>query len=106
ERVDHAADQSIADRDAEELAGRPDGLPLVDVRVVAEDDHPDRRLLEVERQPADLLPGARAFELDHLAGHHAREAVDPRDAVAHLEHAPDLGPQDLGLELLDLTLND
>ena len=46
------------------------------------------------------------LERDHLAGHHAGEAVDPRDAVADLEHPADLGPGDLGLELLDLTLND
>jgi hypothetical protein len=32
--------------------------------------------------------------------------VDPGDAVADLEHAPDLRPRDLGLELLDLTLDD
>ena len=100
QRVDHPADQRLADRDAEELAGRGDRLAFVDVGVFAEDDHADRRLFEVERQTLDAV-----LELDHLAGHHAREAVDPRDAVADLEHAADLGPRDLGLELLDLTLN-
>ena len=69
--------------------------------VVAQDDHADGRLFEVERQPLDAV-----LERDHLAGHHAREAVDPGDAVADLEHLPDLGPGDLGLELLDLTLDD
>ena len=101
ERVDHAADHRLADRDAEQLAGGGDGLALVDLGVVAQDDHADRRLFEVERQPLDAV-----LEGDHLAGHHAREAVDPRDPVADLEHAPDLGPGDLGLELLDLTLDD
>ena len=33
---------------------------------------------------------------DHLAGHQARQAVDPRDAVADLEHAADLAAGDFG----------
>ena len=37
------------------------------------------------------MPLDAVLERDHLAGHHAREAVDPRDAVADLEHAADLG---------------
>ncbi len=101
ERVDHPADHRLADRHAEELAGCGDGLALVDLCKVAEDDHADRRLFEVECQAADPVR-----ELDHLAGHHAGEAVNPRDAVAHLEHAADLGPGHLGLKLLDLALND
>ena len=44
-------------------------------------------------------------KLDHLAGHHAREAVDPGDAVADLEHAADLADVDPGLELLDFMLD-
>ena len=57
-------------------------------------------------RPRTFSCRAPALELDHLAGHHAREAVDPRDPVADFEHAPDLRPRDLGLELLDLILND
>ena len=34
------------------------------------------------------------------------KAIDPRDAVADLEHLPHFGPGDLGRELLDLTLDD
>ena len=101
QRVDHAADHGVADRHAEQLAGRRDGLPLVDAEVVAQDDDADGRLFEVEGQPADAV-----LEADHLAGHDAREAVDAGDAVADLQHAPDLGPVTSGLELLDLALND
>ena len=34
QRVDHAADHGLADRDAEELAGGGDGLALVDARCI------------------------------------------------------------------------
>jgi len=101
ERVDDPADHPLAHGDPEELAGGRDGLALVDLRVRAQDDHADGGLFEVEGQPLDAV-----LERDHLAGHHAREAVDPRDPVADLEDAPDLGLGDLGLELLDLTLDD
>ena len=49
QRVDHAADQRLADRHAEQLAGRGDRLAFVDLGVVAQDDHADRRFFEVER---------------------------------------------------------
>ena len=100
QRVDDPADHRLADRDAEQLAGRRDGLPFVDRRVFAQDDDADRGLFEVQGQPLDAR-----LEGDHLAVHHAGEAVDPRDPVADLQDAPDLGPRDLRLELLDLTLD-
>ena len=36
-------------------------------------------------------------ELDHFAGHDAREAVDAGDAVADFEHAADFADVDLRL---------
>ena len=78
--VDDPTDHRRADRDAEELARRGDGLPLADLGEVAEDDDADGRLLEVERQPLDAV-----LERDHLAVHHAGEAVNPGDPVADLE---------------------
>ena len=50
-------------------------------------------------------PKTFAGKLDHLAGHHAGEAVDPGDAVAHLDDLTDLADVDLGLELLNFLLN-
>ncbi len=63
------------------------------VLAVAEDDRADRVLVEVERQ-AD---GA-ALELEQLVDGRVGQARHPGDAVAHLEHATDLGGLELGLE--------
>ncbi len=89
QRVDHAADHALADRHPQQLAGGGDRIALFDPGVVAQDHHADRRFLEVERDALDAV-----LELDHLAGHQARQAVDPRDAVADLEHAADFAAGD------------
>src|SRR5207249_3098102 len=99
ERVDDAADHRVPHRHAEQLAGRADLVPLLDLEVVAEDDDGDGGLFQVERQPTD----AGLAELAHLAGHHAGQAVDARDAVADLEHAADLPDVLAGADLADLT---
>ena len=71
------------------------------LQIVAEDDHADGVLFQVERQADDA-----AGELDHFAGHHARQAVDARDAVAHFEHATDFADVDLRLVVLNFRLDD
>ena len=81
QRVDHPAQHGVAHRHAQQPAGAADLVALVDRQVVAEDDHAHRVLFEVEGQAEDA-----AGELDHLAGHHAGQAVDAGDAVAHLDH--------------------
>ena len=68
--------------------------------VVAQHDHADGRIFQVQRDSLDAV-----LEGDHFAGHDAGEPVDPRDAVTDLEHVPYLGTRDLGRELLDLTLD-
>ena len=100
QRVDHAADHRLADRHAEQPAGRRDRVAFLDPGVFAQDHHADRRLLEVQRDALDAV-----LERHHLAGHEPREAVDARDAVADLEDLAHLAPRDLGGELLDLTLD-
>ena len=101
ERIDHAAEQLVADGHAQQAAGAADFVAFGDLQVVAEDDDADGVLFEVERQ-ADRAVG----ELDHLLGHDAREAVDAGDAVADFEHAADFADVDLRGELLDFLLND
>ncbi len=94
QRIEHAADHRVADRHGQQLAGALDLVPFLDRQVVAENDHADGVLFQVERQADDA-----AGELDHLAGHDARQAVDAGDAVAHLQHAADLADVDLRLVL-------
>ena len=97
ERVEHAADHSLADRHAEQFAGAPHLVALHHFQVVAEDDHADGVFLEIECQSRDA-----AGEFDHFTGHHAGEAPHARDAVADLEHATDLANVDARLEPVDL----
>ncbi len=46
------------------------------------------------------------LELEHLHGEGVLEAVDPRDAVADLEHGADLAQVRLDVEVLDSLLED
>ena len=101
ERVDHAAEQALADGHVDDGAGALDGLAFLDLAVIAEDHDADIVDFEVERHAADAV-----LELDHLAGLHVVEAVGAGDAVADGEHLADF--RDLGLlaEILDLLLED
>ncbi len=69
-------------------------VTFVDLQVVAQDDHADAVLFQVERQ-ADHAVG----ELDHFAGHHAGQPVDPGDTVTDFQHRSDFADVDLALEL-------
>ena len=101
ERVDHAAEQALADRRLDDGAGPLDGVAFLDLAVGAEDDDADIVGLEVQRHAADA-----AGELDHLAGLDVVEAVDAGDAVADRQHLADLGDLRLLAEILDLLLED
>src|SRR5262249_32757960 len=101
ERVDHAAEQGLADRYLDDGARALDRLPFLDLAVLAEDDDADVVDLEIERHPAHAV-----LELDHLAGLDVVEAVDPGDAVTDREHLTDLGALRLLAEVLDLLFQD
>src|SRR5262249_28250614 len=101
QRVDHAAEQALADWYVNDGAGALDRLPFLDLAVVSEDHHAAVVGLEVQRHAAHAV-----LELDHLAGLHVVEAIDAGDAVADREHLADLGDLGLLAEILDLLLED
>src|SRR6185503_19847677 len=101
ERIDDAADEALTRGRLDDATGRADLVAFLDVVVLAEDDRRDGVLFEVEREPERLVPEVE--ELRRLA---ARETVDPRDAVADLDDRPDVDGLGLGLEPLDLRLQD
>src|ERR1700730_14158607 len=101
ERIDHAAEQALADRGIDDGAGALDGLAFLDLAVGAEDHDADVVGLEVQRHAAGPV-----LELDHLAGLDVVEAVDAGNAVADGQHLSDFGNLGLLAEILDLVFED
>ena len=104
ERVDDAAEQLLADRHLDDAARALDGVAFADRLELAEDRDADVVLLEVEHHAAESR--RRRLELEQLAGHRAREAVDAGDAVADGQHGAGLGDRDLLVVVLDLLADD
>ena len=73
ERVDDAAEEAVADRDREDLAGAADRLALLDAGELAEDDDADLADVEVQREAERAV-----LELEQLVGH--RRRAGPRRA--------------------------
>ena len=84
-RIDQAAEELLADWDLEQLAGALDRVALDDALPVAEHDHADVVLLEVEREPGHVVG-----KLQHLQRHAVVEAVDAGDPVSDGEDRADL----------------
>ena len=101
ERIDDAAEQARADRDAHDLARPAYRLALLHALPLAEERDADVVLLEVERDA-----GHPVLELEPLECDAVLEAVDTRDAVSDLEDGSDLGEVGLDVELLDSILED
>jgi hypothetical protein len=86
ERVDHAAQQLLADGDLQQVAGPLHRVPLDDLVPLAEQHDADVVGLEVQRQSGDTVR-----QLEHLQRHAVVEAVDAGDAVGHGKDRADLG---------------
>ncbi len=97
ERVEHAADELLADGHGHDLAGALDLVAFLELAEVAEDDGADLGLVEVHGEAGDAVR-----ELDELAGHDLVEAVDAGDAVAERDDGADLVDLDALLVVLDL----
>jgi hypothetical protein len=77
ERVDHAAEQTLADRHVDDLAEALNSVAFFQAAVFAEDDDADVVAFEVE---GHALHAAR--KLDHFTGLNVLEAIDAGDTVA------------------------
>ena len=60
QRVDHPAEQGVADRHRQDAPGGPDRLALLELVDLAQDDGADRVLVEVEGQAERRRPRTRA----------------------------------------------
>ena len=103
ERVDDAAQQALANRHLQQLPRRTDFVSLLKLCVVAENDHADLGLVEIQREA-----GNAAAEVEHFVQHHIGEALDAGDAVANLANHADtlfdgrcLQTSDLGFDFLN-----
>ena len=85
ERVDDPAEEGVADRHGEDLAGALDLLPLLDAAELAEDDDTDLVDVEVQRQAQGPV-----LELEQLVGHRRGQTLDVGDAVTGVDDAADL----------------
>ena len=101
ERIDDAAEQAGADRHFHDATGRLDGVTLLDVGRVAQDDRADGLLLQVQGHPHDA-----AGKLEQFGRESARQAVDLGDAVADLDDRADAAGLRARVETLDRVLDD
>ena len=101
EGIDDTTDQGLAHRHLGDALGPGDGIAFLDLGVVAQEHRAHVVGLEVEHEAEDA-----AGELEQLAGERLLEPVDAGDAVADLDHAPGFLEVDLGLEALELALDD
>ena len=102
QRIDHAAEQALADRNVHDLAEAADFVAFGDLGVGAEDHDADVVALEVQGHALHAGGG----ELHHLAGLDLVEAEHAGDAVADRQHLADVGDVRLDAEVGDLALED
>src|SRR5262249_20374485 len=91
-RVDHAADQRVADGHLDDAAGGAHLVVLAELGIVAHDRHGDRVFFQREGDTKET----RAGKLDQLQVAGAGEAVDARDAVGDADDRADARERGLG----------
>ncbi len=85
QRVDHAAEEAVPDRDREDLAGPADLLAFLDLAEVTQDDDTDLADLQVQGEAAGAV-----LEFEQLVGHGRGQALDPCNTVATFDDGADL----------------
>ena len=85
ERIDHAAEELLADGDLEELAGALDLVAFDDLVPLAEQHGADVVLLEVQGEARHVMR-----QLEHLERHAVLESMDASDTVCDLKDGADL----------------
>ena len=101
QRVDHPADERIADGHAHDLSGALGLVALLDELVVPQESDTHVAFLEVEDHAADVVG-----KLEQLARHRVGEPVDAGDAVTDREHGARLLHGQAGVVPLDLLSDD
>jgi hypothetical protein len=85
QRGHHPSQELVAGGHLQDATGAADVVALLDLEPVAQDHGPDVVLLQVQGQGGHRLAGLGGVDLQHLAGHRLREAVDAGDSVLHLQ---------------------
>ena len=93
QRVHHPAEELVADRDGQHVAGTADLLAFFDLVVCTEDDRTDLVLVEVEGHAQNP-----ARELEQFVRHRARQAAHVGDTVRGVGDYADFFARCLGLE--------
>ncbi len=101
ERIDHAAEQSLAHGNVHDGSGALHAVAFGDFRVRTEDHRADIVGFQVERHALHAIG-----EFDHLAGLYLVETVDAGDAVTHRQHGAHFAHFGFIAEIGDLVLDD
>ena len=101
EWVDDTPEKRLTHGHLDDASGRLDRVAFLDRLGVAQDHDADRLLLEVEGHAHHA-----ARELDQLGGQRRVQAIDLRDAIAHLDHSPDVPALRCLVEPFDRVLDD
>ena len=101
QRVQYTADDGIAGRNTQKGAECLDFVSFLNRQIVSEDDDADAVFFQVKRQ-SDGAVG----ELNHFAGHDARQTINAGDPVTDFQYGTDFADVDLAVEVLDLLLQD
>ena len=101
ERVDHATDQGLANRNLDDAVRAPNDVALAYVVGLTHHRDADVVLFEVEHHARNA-----AGEFDELTRHRGFESVDARDTVADRQYGSRLRDVDLATVLLDFALQD